>query len=82
MDVGLTTVQMGVQSGSQRVLDKVYNRTLSIAKVRAAERRSSPTPGRAAFACTWISSSITRTNRATTWPAPTATSSILRRAFG
>jgi radical SAM superfamily enzyme YgiQ (UPF0313 family) len=36
MDVGLTTVQMGVQSGSQRVLDEVYNRTLSIAKVRAA----------------------------------------------
>jgi anaerobic magnesium-protoporphyrin IX monomethyl ester cyclase len=36
LDIGLNTVQMGVQSGSQRVLDEVYNRKLSIAKVRAA----------------------------------------------
>ena len=36
LDIGLSAVQMGVQSGSQRVLDEVYNRKLSIAKVRDA----------------------------------------------
>ena len=36
LDTGLSTVQMGVQSGSQKVLDAVYNRTVSIARVRSA----------------------------------------------
>lgn len=36
LDAGLKIVQMGVQSGSQRVLDEVFNRTLSVEKTRAA----------------------------------------------
>ena len=36
LDAGLKMVQMGVQSGSQRVLDKVFNRTLSVERTREA----------------------------------------------
>jgi radical SAM superfamily enzyme YgiQ (UPF0313 family) len=36
LDAGLKMVQMGVQSGSQRVLDTVFNRTLSVERTRAA----------------------------------------------
>ena len=34
VDAGLTVVEMGVQSGSQRVLDEVFNRPLSIPKTK------------------------------------------------
>jgi radical SAM superfamily enzyme YgiQ (UPF0313 family) len=34
IDAGLSVVEMGVQSGSQRVLDEVFNRPLSIAKTK------------------------------------------------
>jgi radical SAM superfamily enzyme YgiQ (UPF0313 family) len=34
VDAGLVLVEMGVQSGSQRVLDEVFNRPLSIAKTK------------------------------------------------
>lgn len=36
LDAGLKMVQMGVQSGSQRVLDTVFNRTLSVERTREA----------------------------------------------
>ncbi|HVO39631.1 MAG TPA: radical SAM protein [Spirochaetia bacterium] len=36
LDAGLRMVQMGVQSGSQRVLDEVFNRNLSVERTRAA----------------------------------------------
>jgi radical SAM superfamily enzyme YgiQ (UPF0313 family) len=36
LGAGLRIVQMGVQSGSQRVLDTVFNRTLSVEKTREA----------------------------------------------
>ncbi len=35
-DTGMTMIQMGVQSGSQRVLDTVFNRRLSLTKVSKA----------------------------------------------
>ena len=38
VDAGLTVVEMGVQSGSQRVLDEVFNRPLSIAKTKEVAR--------------------------------------------
>ncbi len=38
VDAGLTVIQMGVQSGSQRVLDEVFNRPLSIDKTRKVAR--------------------------------------------
>jgi len=36
LDAGLKLVQMGVQSGSQRVLDEVYNRNIAVARTRKA----------------------------------------------
>jgi anaerobic magnesium-protoporphyrin IX monomethyl ester cyclase len=36
LGAGLKIVQMGVQSGSQRVLDTVFNRTLGVERTRAA----------------------------------------------
>ena len=36
LGAGLKIVQMGVQSGSQRVLDTVFNRTLSVERTRGA----------------------------------------------
>jgi anaerobic magnesium-protoporphyrin IX monomethyl ester cyclase len=36
LDAGLKMVQMGVQSGSPRVLREVFNRSLSVARTRAA----------------------------------------------
>jgi anaerobic magnesium-protoporphyrin IX monomethyl ester cyclase len=38
IDAGLSTVEMGVQSGSQRVLDEVFNRPLSIVKTKEVVR--------------------------------------------
>ncbi len=38
IDAGLTVVKMGVQSGSQRVLDEVFNRPLSIPKTKEVVR--------------------------------------------
>jgi anaerobic magnesium-protoporphyrin IX monomethyl ester cyclase len=38
MDAGLKVVQMGVQSASQRVLERVYNRKISVAKTREVTR--------------------------------------------
>jgi len=38
VDAGLKVVEMGVQSGSQRVLDEVFNRPLSIAKTKEVVR--------------------------------------------
>jgi radical SAM superfamily enzyme YgiQ (UPF0313 family) len=38
VDAGLTVVEMGVQSGSQRVLDEVFNRPLSIVKTKEVAR--------------------------------------------
>ena len=38
IDAGLATVEMGVQSGSQRVLDEVFNRPLSIVKTKEVVR--------------------------------------------
>jgi radical SAM superfamily enzyme YgiQ (UPF0313 family) len=40
LDAGLSMVQMGVQSGSQRILDEVYNRKLRIEKVRSAREEA------------------------------------------
>jgi anaerobic magnesium-protoporphyrin IX monomethyl ester cyclase len=34
LDAGLTVVQMGVQSGSQRVLDEIYQRKVAVTKTR------------------------------------------------
>ena len=34
LDCGLKAIQMGVQSGSQRVLDEVYNRKIKVSKTR------------------------------------------------
>ena len=36
LDAGLKLIQMGVQSGSQRVLEEVYNRKISLSRTRAA----------------------------------------------
>lgn len=36
LDAGLKLVQMGVQSGSQRVLDEVYNRNIAVSRTRMA----------------------------------------------
>lgn len=41
LDSGLAMIQMGVQSGSQRVLDSVYNRYLDLSRVDAAVREIS-----------------------------------------
>jgi anaerobic magnesium-protoporphyrin IX monomethyl ester cyclase len=38
IDAGLSLVEMGVQSGSQRVLDEVFNRPLSIVKTKEVVR--------------------------------------------
>jgi radical SAM superfamily enzyme YgiQ (UPF0313 family) len=38
VDAGLTVIEMGVQSGSQRVLDEVFNRPLSIVKTKEVAR--------------------------------------------
>jgi anaerobic magnesium-protoporphyrin IX monomethyl ester cyclase len=38
IDAGLSVVEMGVQSGSQRVLDEVFNRPLSIPKTKEVVR--------------------------------------------
>ena len=38
VDAGLEVVEMGVQSGSQRVLDEVFNRPLSIVKTKEVAR--------------------------------------------
>jgi len=38
VDAGLKVIEMGVQSGSQRVLDEVFNRPLSIVKTREVSR--------------------------------------------
>jgi radical SAM superfamily enzyme YgiQ (UPF0313 family) len=38
VEAGLTLVEMGVQSGSQRVLDEVFNRPISIAKTKEVAR--------------------------------------------
>ena len=38
VDAGLKVIEMGVQSGSQRVLDAVFNRPLSIAKTKEVAR--------------------------------------------
>ncbi|OHD69317.1 MAG: hypothetical protein A2177_02600 [Spirochaetes bacterium RBG_13_68_11] len=38
IDAGLSVVEMGVQSGSQRVLDEVFNRPLSISKTKEVVR--------------------------------------------
>ena len=36
LEAGLILIQMGVQSGSERVLDKIYNRKISASRTRAA----------------------------------------------
>ena len=36
LDAGLKLIQMGVQSGSERVLEEVYNRKISLSRTRAA----------------------------------------------
>ncbi len=41
LDSGLAMIQMGVQSGSQRVLDRIYNRYIDLARVDAAVREIS-----------------------------------------
>lgn len=41
LDSGLTVVQMGVQSGSQRVLDEVYRRNVSVDKTREVAKHLS-----------------------------------------
>jgi radical SAM superfamily enzyme YgiQ (UPF0313 family) len=38
LEAGLKMVQMGVQSGSERILEKVFNRSLSVERTRAAAR--------------------------------------------
>ncbi|MEW6665578.1 MAG: radical SAM protein [Thermodesulfobacteriota bacterium] len=42
MEGGLRFVQMGVQSGSQRVLDEIYARNIKISKTREVVRQISP----------------------------------------
>jgi radical SAM superfamily enzyme YgiQ (UPF0313 family) len=42
LDAGLRIVQMGVQSGSQRVLDEVFNRRISVSKTIDVARQIDP----------------------------------------
>ena len=42
LDAGMEVIQMGVQSASQRVLDDVYNRKISVAKTRDIVRQIEP----------------------------------------
>ena len=42
LDCGLNLVEMGVQSGSQRVLDEVYNRDIPVASTREAINQMVP----------------------------------------
>jgi anaerobic magnesium-protoporphyrin IX monomethyl ester cyclase len=42
LDAGMEVIQMGVQSASQRVLDEVYNRKISVAKTREVIRQIEP----------------------------------------
>ncbi len=42
LDAGLKTIEMGVQSGSQRVLDEVYNRKISVVKTKEVIRQIVP----------------------------------------
>lgn len=42
LDAGLTAFNIGVQSGSQRVLDEVYNRKISVAKTREVIKEIAP----------------------------------------
>ena len=42
LDAGLRVIQMGVQSGSQRVLDQVYNRHIDLARTRDVVRQIGP----------------------------------------
>jgi radical SAM superfamily enzyme YgiQ (UPF0313 family) len=42
LDAGLTVAQIGVQSGSQRVLDAVYDRGVRVEKARAAIAETAP----------------------------------------
>lgn len=42
LDVGLSVVQMGVQSGSQRVLDQVFNRKVQVTKTKEVVRQIAP----------------------------------------
>lgn len=42
LDAGLKCIQMGVQSGSQRVLDEVFTRNVKVAKTREAVGRIAP----------------------------------------
>lgn len=42
LDAGLKTVQMGVQSGSQRVLDEVFNRNVPVKKTKEVARKVEP----------------------------------------
>ena len=42
LDGGLRAIQMGIQSASQRVLDDVYNRKISVAKTRDVIRQIEP----------------------------------------
>jgi len=42
MDAGLKVVQIGIQSGSQRVLDEVYNRNIKVSKTKAVIHQIEP----------------------------------------
>jgi radical SAM superfamily enzyme YgiQ (UPF0313 family) len=42
LDAGLKLIQIGVQSGSQRVLDDVYNRKISVATTKEVVRKIEP----------------------------------------
>jgi len=42
LDSGLMLVQMGVQSGSQRILDEVYNRKIQVQKTKQVIRQIAP----------------------------------------
>lgn len=42
LDAGLTFIQLGVQSGSQRILDEVYNRKIKLSKTREAVHQIEP----------------------------------------
>ncbi len=42
LDCGLKAIQMGVQSGSQRILDEVYNRKIKISKTRDVVHQIEP----------------------------------------
>jgi radical SAM superfamily enzyme YgiQ (UPF0313 family) len=42
MDAGLKVVQIGVQSGSQRVLDEVYNRNIKVSKTKSVIHQIEP----------------------------------------